>query len=160
VQKYKVLVLNIKKIQSYYKQPRTLILTVLLFAFFLPWISYGYISKSAFTIPLSPEDIENILKFSYRLFKTELKDQIHIPKEVIYLYALYLFPILVALLFVMRSRVLSIIIALIPLLPFIVAYKVFPDITKYIGFGLILTLLASVALILESLLRRKKVKSI
>lgn len=145
----------LNKLVLFYKNPKNIIASLLLLGFFLPWISYGYISKSAFSIPFSPQDIENILKF-VSMFKPQLAEQISMPKELIYLYALYLFPLLVTFLFFLSSRIFSIGVALIPLLPFTLAYQLLPfDITKYIGFGLVLTLIASVALIIESLFRRK-----
>ena len=149
--------MNIEKIKIYAKHSRTIILVLLLLAFFLPWISYGYISKSAFTIPFSPQDIQNILNFA-SLFEPEIAKKVQLPKELVYLYALYIYPVLVALLFFVRSRVVSIIVALIPLLPFIIAYQILPiDIINYMGVGFILTLIASVALIIESLFRKEVV---
>jgi len=121
----------------------------------MPWISYGFISKSGLTIPLSPAELENTLKLAL-LFRPDLANQVAIPNELIYLYALYLYPISIFLLFFIRSRVFELFLALLVIIPFITAVILIPqNIMIYIGYGFKLLLGGSLALIIESLFFRK-----
>lgn len=113
----------------------------------MPWFSYGFIVKSGFDIPLYSESLKNMVGFF-------TQGQKKLPENIIYIYGLYLYPLFIISLFTIRSRIFSIFIALLPLLPFIIATVVLPiNLLLYIGFGFILTLIASMALIIQSLMK-------
>ncbi len=121
----------------------------------MPWISYGYISKSGFSLPFSPYELESILKMVY-LFEPELKTRIYIPKEAYYLYGLYLYPLLLTLLLGIRWRWLMIVVGFIPLLPYLITSTLLPvSLFTFMGFGFMLTLFLSAVLIVYSLLSYK-----
>lgn len=140
---------------SLLKRARLIIITLLLLAFFMPWISYGYISKSGFAIPFSPYELESMLKLVF-LFEPQLKAQIEIPKELFYLYLLYLYPLLVSTLLFIRWRWFVILVGLIPIVPYFIASSILPmPLFTFMGIGFILTLLLSALLIVQSLLSYK-----
>lgn len=113
----------------------------------MPWFSYGFIVKSGFDIPLYSESLKSMVGF-FTQGRREL------PQEVVYIYGLYIYPLLIILLFKIQSKALSIITALLPLLPFIVATVILPiNLMTYMGYGFIVTLAGSVALILQSVIK-------
>ena len=86
---------------------RSYFLLLLLGAFFLPWISYGFISQSGFDIPRYAEE----LLCTVRLFVRDFT----LPFEPRLLYLIYLYPLLLLANLFVRSRILHIVVCILPL---------------------------------------------
>lgn len=130
-----------QKIKSHFSNKSNVILWVMFGSFFLPWISYGYISQSGFEIP----SFLQTLKATANIFT---KEKIDFGGKLYYAYALYLFPAMTLMtLFFLKQRIVRIFVALIPIIIFGVGFFVAKvTLVDYVGLGIYSFLLASVAL--------------
>ncbi len=77
---------------------------------------------------------------------------IYIPKELIYLYALYIYPLLLLLALFKPSRILEILLSLVIIVPLLILVSLFTwDVLSYMGWGLYLGALLSVLLGIRSI---------
>lgn len=79
-----------------------------------------------------------------------------IPKEVVYIYALYFYPILFSIALIFTSKILDFIIVIICTVPYLLASMIFSwTFLDFIGIGSYLTFLFALALLLQPLLKYK-----
>lgn len=121
-----------------FKEPVTILLLLLLLSLFLPWFSYGFISKSAMILPLYTEDLQKILRFF-----SDGKQSFHPAYNLIYL--LYVYLVLVLLTLFKRNRLLLLLTALLPIL-FMVLLSML-HLMRFTGYGFIVSVIASLGLI-------------
>ena len=129
------------KLKGHFSNKSNILLWVMFGSFFLPWISYGYISQSGFEIP----SFLQTLKATANIFA---KEKIDFGGKLYYAYALYLFPAMTLItLFFLKQRVVRIFVAIIPIIIFGVGFFVAKvTMVDYIGLGIYSFLLAAVAL--------------
>lgn len=138
--------------QYFIQEPRRFILLGLLLSFFLPWVSYGFLQRSGFSIPIYIDEISRTIKFIATLQGKHLS----IPKEIIYVYGLYLYPIFYLFVYFFKAKVFQVTLALLIIIPFSIGFKFLSwSLFDYFGLGFYLTIFLALALVLELPLRNK-----
>lgn len=128
---------------------RNYILLLLLLGFFLPWVSYGFITKSGYELPLYMDELKRAVAFfSQGKYK--------LPDNVEYLYLIYNYPLFLVMNFIWKSRILLLITGSIPLLALGAGYLISKlPFTDFLGYGAYLTLFLSVILLIYTVLPKR-----
>jgi len=140
-----------KRIKSHFSNKSNILLWVMLGSFFLPWISYGYISQSGFDIPTFFQTLKATAGFIS-------SGELDLGDKIYFAYAVYLFPAMTLItLFILKQRWIRIFVAVVPIIIFGLGFWVAKvTMIDYIGIGIYSFLLAAVALFFVEFTSKKE----